>query len=154
MIGKCSWRRAEGFVRLSCDCGCCLPSVLQSLDEVSCRGLKHLLLGSIHKCHGNMRDAVQVTTAWALSEDGSLSWSLHSSLLFLLWSSHSSWLLEMSTDDRSTRMFPLMPSMSWDVYFLQNQRSTIWHFYIFVYILHWSPHCFSVNVFYNLVFSI
>uniref|UniRef100_A0A8D2ZK02 Tetratricopeptide repeat protein 39C n=1 Tax=Scophthalmus maximus TaxID=52904 RepID=A0A8D2ZK02_SCOMX len=29
------------------------------LDEASCRGLKHLLLGAIHKCHGNMRDALQ-----------------------------------------------------------------------------------------------
>lgn len=35
-------------------------SVLQSLDEASCRGLKHLLLGAVHKCHGNMRDAIQV----------------------------------------------------------------------------------------------
>lgn len=40
-------------------------SVLQSLDEASCRGLKHLLLGAIHKCHGNMRDALQV---WAQAE--------------------------------------------------------------------------------------
>ncbi|XP_061593541.1 tetratricopeptide repeat protein 39C-like isoform X1 [Cololabis saira] len=36
-----------------------MNQVLQSIDEVSCRGLKYLLLGSIHKCHGNMRDAVQ-----------------------------------------------------------------------------------------------
>ncbi len=39
----------------------CVYSVLQSLDEASCRGLKHLLLGAVHKCHGNMRDAVQVS---------------------------------------------------------------------------------------------
>lgn len=38
----------------------CVWTVLQSVDEASCRGLKHLLLGAIHKCHGNMRDAVQV----------------------------------------------------------------------------------------------
>ncbi|KAI4828864.1 hypothetical protein KUCAC02_022936 [Chaenocephalus aceratus] len=36
-----------------------MNQVLQSLDEASCRGLKHLLLGAVHKCHGNMRDAVQ-----------------------------------------------------------------------------------------------
>ncbi|AWP11444.1 putative tetratricopeptide repeat protein 39C-like [Scophthalmus maximus] len=36
-----------------------MNQVLQSLDEASCRGLKHLLLGAIHKCHGNMRDALQ-----------------------------------------------------------------------------------------------
>lgn len=35
--------------------------VLQSLDDASCRGLKHLLLGAVHKCHGNIRDAVQVS---------------------------------------------------------------------------------------------
>lgn len=37
-----------------------LNAVLQSVDEPSCRGLKHLLLGSILKCQGNIRDAVQV----------------------------------------------------------------------------------------------
>lgn len=36
-----------------------MNQVLQRVDETSCRGLKHLLLGSIHKCHGNIRDAVQ-----------------------------------------------------------------------------------------------
>lgn len=36
-----------------------MNQVLQRVDESSCRGLKHLLLGSIHKCHGNLRDAVQ-----------------------------------------------------------------------------------------------
>lgn len=36
--------------------------MLQSLDEASCRGLKHLLLGAVHKCHGNMRDAIQVSS--------------------------------------------------------------------------------------------
>uniref|UniRef100_A0A3B3DJ13 Tetratricopeptide repeat domain 39C n=1 Tax=Oryzias melastigma TaxID=30732 RepID=A0A3B3DJ13_ORYME len=40
------------------------------LDEVSCRGLKHLLLGSIHKCHGNMRDAVQSFQLAARDEYG------------------------------------------------------------------------------------
>ncbi|KAK7888769.1 hypothetical protein WMY93_024329 [Mugilogobius chulae] len=36
-----------------------MNQVLQRVDDTSCRGLKHLLLGSIHKCHGNIRDAVQ-----------------------------------------------------------------------------------------------
>uniref|UniRef100_A0A3B3YBL8 Tetratricopeptide repeat domain 39C n=1 Tax=Poecilia mexicana TaxID=48701 RepID=A0A3B3YBL8_9TELE len=36
-----------------------MNQVLQSVDEPSCRGLKHLLLGSILKCQGNIRDAVQ-----------------------------------------------------------------------------------------------
>lgn len=36
-----------------------MNQVLQRVEESSCRGLKHLLLGSIHKCHGNIRDAVQ-----------------------------------------------------------------------------------------------
>uniref|UniRef100_A0A8C6TV04 Tetratricopeptide repeat domain 39C n=1 Tax=Neogobius melanostomus TaxID=47308 RepID=A0A8C6TV04_9GOBI len=36
-----------------------MNQVLQRVEEASCRGLKHLLLGSIHKCHGNIRDAVQ-----------------------------------------------------------------------------------------------
>uniref|UniRef100_H2L6X6 Tetratricopeptide repeat domain 39C n=1 Tax=Oryzias latipes TaxID=8090 RepID=H2L6X6_ORYLA len=40
------------------------------LDEVSCRGLKNLLLGSIHKCHGNMRDAVQSFQLAARDEYG------------------------------------------------------------------------------------
>lgn len=47
---------------------------------------------------------------------------LSSLFVFVLWCSHSSWLLEMSTDDRSTHIFRRMPSMSWDVYCLQNQR--------------------------------
>uniref|UniRef100_A0A8C7Y8J4 Tetratricopeptide repeat domain 39C n=1 Tax=Oryzias sinensis TaxID=183150 RepID=A0A8C7Y8J4_9TELE len=47
-----------------------MNQVLQSLDEVSCRGLKHLLLGSIHKCHGNMRDAVQSFQLAARDEYG------------------------------------------------------------------------------------
>lgn len=35
-------------------------SVLQGLDEISCIGLKHLFLGAVHKCHGNMNDCIQV----------------------------------------------------------------------------------------------
>ncbi|XP_041861582.1 tetratricopeptide repeat protein 39C-like isoform X2 [Melanotaenia boesemani] len=47
-----------------------MNQVLQSLDDASCRGLKHLLLGSIHKCHGNMRDAVQSFQLAARDEYG------------------------------------------------------------------------------------
>uniref|UniRef100_A0A8C6M1J3 Tetratricopeptide repeat domain 39C n=1 Tax=Nothobranchius furzeri TaxID=105023 RepID=A0A8C6M1J3_NOTFU len=57
----------------------CSPSKLQImnqgkccplLDDTSCRGLKHLLLGSIHKCHGNIRDAVQSLQLAARDEYG------------------------------------------------------------------------------------
>nr|XP_046248666.1 tetratricopeptide repeat protein 39C-like [Scatophagus argus] len=47
-----------------------MNQVLQSLDEASCRGLKHLLLGAIHKCLGNMRDAVQAFQLAARDEYG------------------------------------------------------------------------------------
>uniref|UniRef100_A0AAQ4QR23 Tetratricopeptide repeat domain 39C n=1 Tax=Gasterosteus aculeatus aculeatus TaxID=481459 RepID=A0AAQ4QR23_GASAC len=47
-----------------------MNQVLQSLDEASCRGLKHLLLGAIHKCHGNMRDAIQSFQLAARDEYG------------------------------------------------------------------------------------
>ncbi|TNN74207.1 Tetratricopeptide repeat protein 39C [Liparis tanakae] len=47
-----------------------MNQVLQSLDEALCRGLKHLLLGAIHKCHGNMRDAIQSLQLAARDEYG------------------------------------------------------------------------------------
>ncbi|XP_034386973.1 tetratricopeptide repeat protein 39C [Cyclopterus lumpus] len=47
-----------------------MNQVLQSLDEALCRGLKHLLLGAIHKCHGNMRDAIQSFQLAARDEYG------------------------------------------------------------------------------------
>ncbi|KAA8589761.1 hypothetical protein FQN60_013126 [Etheostoma spectabile] len=47
-----------------------MNQVLQSLDLASFRGLKHLLLGAIHKCHGNMRDAVQSFQLAARDEYG------------------------------------------------------------------------------------
>ncbi|KAM3875694.1 tetratricopeptide repeat protein 39C isoform 2-T2 [Diretmus argenteus] len=47
-----------------------MNQVLQSLDDASCRGLKHLLLGAIHKCHGNMKDAVQSFQMAARDEYG------------------------------------------------------------------------------------
>lgn len=41
--------------------GClCLLLVLQELDDISCAGLKNLLLGDIHRCLGNMNDSIQV----------------------------------------------------------------------------------------------
>uniref|UniRef100_H3CC74 Tetratricopeptide repeat domain 39C n=1 Tax=Tetraodon nigroviridis TaxID=99883 RepID=H3CC74_TETNG len=33
--------------------------VLQGLDESSCKGLKHLFLGAVHKCLGNTKDSTQ-----------------------------------------------------------------------------------------------
>uniref|UniRef100_A0A671VWR4 Tetratricopeptide repeat domain 39C n=1 Tax=Sparus aurata TaxID=8175 RepID=A0A671VWR4_SPAAU len=39
-------------------------------DPPSCRGLKHLLLGAVHKCHGNMRDAIQAFQLAARDEYG------------------------------------------------------------------------------------
>lgn len=103
-------------------------SVLQTIDDTSCRGLKHLLLGAIHKCHGNMRDAVQVSICSDTLRGFAVDphWQIYSFCSFVWPSSHSSWLLEMSTDDRSTHTFSRMPSMSWDVYSLQSQRSACW----------------------------
>ncbi|KAG9334348.1 hypothetical protein JZ751_008234 [Albula glossodonta] len=36
-----------------------LTGVLQEVDDASCTGLKNLLLGAIHKCLGNTKDAIQ-----------------------------------------------------------------------------------------------
>ncbi|CAL1593228.1 unnamed protein product [Knipowitschia caucasica] len=47
-----------------------MNQVLQRVEDSSCRGLKHLLLGSIHKCHGNIRDAVQSFQMAARDEYG------------------------------------------------------------------------------------
>uniref|UniRef100_A0A7N6BEY9 Tetratricopeptide repeat domain 39C n=1 Tax=Anabas testudineus TaxID=64144 RepID=A0A7N6BEY9_ANATE len=47
-----------------------MNQVLQTLNDPSCRGLKHLLLGAIHKCHGNMRDAIQSFQLAARDEHG------------------------------------------------------------------------------------
>lgn len=47
-----------------------MNQVLQRVDDTSCRGLKHLLLGSVHKCHGNIRDAVQCYQLAARDEYG------------------------------------------------------------------------------------
>ncbi|KAJ7992936.1 hypothetical protein DPEC_G00267240 [Dallia pectoralis] len=47
-----------------------MNQVLQSVDDPSCRGLKHLLLGSIHKCHGNNKDAIQSFQMAARDEFG------------------------------------------------------------------------------------
>uniref|UniRef100_A0A671VVU6 Tetratricopeptide repeat domain 39C n=1 Tax=Sparus aurata TaxID=8175 RepID=A0A671VVU6_SPAAU len=50
----------------------CSSSKLQIMNqgESSCRGLKHLLLGAVHKCHGNMRDAIQAFQLAARDEYG------------------------------------------------------------------------------------
>ncbi|XP_042178078.1 tetratricopeptide repeat protein 39C-like isoform X2 [Oncorhynchus tshawytscha] len=47
-----------------------MNQVLQSVDDASCRGLKNLLLGSIHKCHGNNKDAIQSFQLAARDEFG------------------------------------------------------------------------------------
>uniref|UniRef100_A0A671SVL5 Tetratricopeptide repeat protein 39C n=1 Tax=Sinocyclocheilus anshuiensis TaxID=1608454 RepID=A0A671SVL5_9TELE len=50
-----------------------LYSVLQGLDEQSSLGLKHLLLGAIQKCLGNIKDAVQSFQLAAQDEYGRLN---------------------------------------------------------------------------------
>uniref|UniRef100_A0A673ZX04 Tetratricopeptide repeat domain 39C n=1 Tax=Salmo trutta TaxID=8032 RepID=A0A673ZX04_SALTR len=47
-----------------------MNQLLQSVDDASCRGLKNLLLGSIHKCHGNNKDAIQSFQLAARDEFG------------------------------------------------------------------------------------
>uniref|UniRef100_A0A3P9A1Y6 Tetratricopeptide repeat domain 39C n=1 Tax=Esox lucius TaxID=8010 RepID=A0A3P9A1Y6_ESOLU len=47
-----------------------MNQVLQSVDDASYRGLKNLLLGSIHKCHGNNKDAIQSFQLAARDEFG------------------------------------------------------------------------------------
>lgn len=47
-----------------------MNQVLQSVDDASFRGLKHLLLGAIHKCHGNLKDAIQSFQLAARDEYG------------------------------------------------------------------------------------
>lgn len=38
----------------------CLCAALQGVEDASCAGLKHLLLGAINKCLHNAKDAIQV----------------------------------------------------------------------------------------------
>lgn len=47
-----------------------MSQVLQGLDDPSCQGLKHLLLGAIQKCLGNIKDAVQSYQVAARDELG------------------------------------------------------------------------------------
>lgn len=47
-----------------------MNQVLQTMEDTSYQGLKHLLLGSIHKCHGNIKDAVQSFQLAARDEYG------------------------------------------------------------------------------------
>ncbi|XP_029581377.1 tetratricopeptide repeat protein 39C isoform X1 [Salmo trutta] len=44
--------------------------VLQELDDISCAGLKNLLLGDIHRCLGNMNDSIQCFHLAARDEMG------------------------------------------------------------------------------------
>ncbi|KAB5559130.1 hypothetical protein PHYPO_G00025430 [Pangasianodon hypophthalmus] len=50
-----------------------MSQVLQGLDDPSCQGLKHLLLGAIQKCLGNIKDAVQSYQMAARDELGRLN---------------------------------------------------------------------------------
>ncbi|KAI4872936.1 hypothetical protein NFI96_023622 [Prochilodus magdalenae] len=47
-----------------------MSQVLQGLDDPSCQGLKHLLLGAIQKCLGNIKDAIQSYQMAARDEMG------------------------------------------------------------------------------------
>lgn len=58
--------RCCGAIKVhSCECGRKLSGlsvslVLQEIDDVSIAGLKNLLLGDIHRCLGNIKDAIEV----------------------------------------------------------------------------------------------
>lgn len=67
LVGRARFVPTWPLQTLTCSRVC---PVLQSLDEASCRGLKHLLLGAIHKCHGNVRDAIQSLQLAARDEYG------------------------------------------------------------------------------------
>ncbi|KAG7455200.1 hypothetical protein MATL_G00254020 [Megalops atlanticus] len=47
-----------------------MSQVLKSVDDTSCAGLKNLLLGAIHKCLGNTKDAIQSFQLAARDEVG------------------------------------------------------------------------------------
>ncbi|KAM9427734.1 tetratricopeptide repeat protein 39C-like isoform 1-T1 [Salvelinus alpinus] len=47
-----------------------MSQVLQELDDISCAGLKNLLLGDIHRCLGNMNDSIQCFHLAARDEMG------------------------------------------------------------------------------------
>ncbi|KAK1806082.1 hypothetical protein P4O66_013133 [Electrophorus voltai] len=47
-----------------------MSQVLQGLDDPCCQGLKHLLLGAIKKCLGNIKDAIQCYQMAARDELG------------------------------------------------------------------------------------
>lgn len=123
LVIRCAWRRLPF---------CPVSSVLQRLDDSLCRGLKHLLLGAIHKCLGNMRDALQVPVCRPDWHGAAVRCHTVKKLLLCLTSSRSSWLLEMSMDGRSIPTFSRMLSMNWDVYYLHNQRSVFFLYTLFV----------------------
>ncbi|XP_066538086.1 tetratricopeptide repeat protein 39C-like isoform X2 [Hoplias malabaricus] len=47
--------------------------ILQQIEDASCSGLKHLLLGAVHKCLGNSTDAVQCFQVALRDEQGRLN---------------------------------------------------------------------------------
>ncbi|KAJ8272626.1 hypothetical protein GJAV_G00091450 [Gymnothorax javanicus] len=50
-----------------------MSQVLQGINDVACMGLKNLLLGAIHKCLGNTKDAIQCFQLSARDEVGRLN---------------------------------------------------------------------------------
>ncbi|XP_061111606.1 tetratricopeptide repeat protein 39C-like [Conger conger] len=50
-----------------------MSQVLQGINDVPCMGLKNLLLGAIHKCLGNTKDAIQCFQQSARDEVGRLN---------------------------------------------------------------------------------
>lgn len=50
-----------------------MVQVLQLMEDSSCAGLKHLLLGAVYKCLGNSTDAVQSFQVALRDEPGCLS---------------------------------------------------------------------------------
>ncbi|XP_042559723.1 tetratricopeptide repeat protein 39C-like [Clupea harengus] len=50
-----------------------MSQVLQDIEDASCAGLRNLLLGAIHKCLGNTKEAIQCFHLAARDEEGRLS---------------------------------------------------------------------------------
>ncbi|KAG9356121.1 hypothetical protein JZ751_000965 [Albula glossodonta] len=50
-----------------------MSQVLQAVNDVACMGLKNLLLGAIHKCLGNTKDAIQCFQLAARDEVGRIN---------------------------------------------------------------------------------
>uniref|UniRef100_A0AAZ3NWC3 Tetratricopeptide repeat domain 39C n=1 Tax=Oncorhynchus tshawytscha TaxID=74940 RepID=A0AAZ3NWC3_ONCTS len=75
-----------------------MSQVLQELDDVSIAGLKNLLLGDIHRCLGNIKDAIEVLSHHPIDIA-------------------SIWLPEMRWVVRTTPMCSPTHAMSWAVFY-------------------------------------